>query len=149
MTPSGERAPRPHAVAQKERAGARQGAVPARRVARSIPLGGEFRAGVVAEIDLGVSICIDETQFTGKGKPAQPRTHDGNDTDNRGSVLVTSACALRLEVTFTPRDGSQYGSRLRKMGPCPVSNAENGNYHRQMIFALPCVAMYAEAASDS
>lgn len=34
-----------------------------------------------------------ETQFIGKGAPAQLRMHDGNFTDNSGSVLVTITCA--------------------------------------------------------
>jgi hypothetical protein len=34
-----------------------------------------------------------ETQFVGKGAPAQLRMHDGNFTDNSGSVLVTITCA--------------------------------------------------------
>jgi hypothetical protein len=35
---------------------------------------------------------IYETEFVGKGKPAQLRLHDGDYTDNSGSVLVTITC---------------------------------------------------------
>jgi hypothetical protein len=34
-----------------------------------------------------------ETQFVGKGAPAQLRLHDGDYTDNSGSVLATITCA--------------------------------------------------------
>jgi hypothetical protein len=34
-----------------------------------------------------------ETQFTGKGAPAQLKMHDGDYSDNSGSVLVTITCA--------------------------------------------------------
>ncbi len=36
---------------------------------------------------------IYETQFIGKGQPAQLRLHDGDYTDNSGAVLVTITCA--------------------------------------------------------
>jgi hypothetical protein len=34
-----------------------------------------------------------ETTYIGKGKPAQLRLHDGDYTDNSGSILVTFSCA--------------------------------------------------------
>jgi hypothetical protein len=36
---------------------------------------------------------IYETDYVGKGRPAQLRLHDGDYTDNSGSVLVTITCA--------------------------------------------------------